>query len=771
MKGANDVEVFGKSADNWRNTGVHTGCNQKSVCTSETNGLRRTSRAYGRIWKVWIIAIVISIAIPTYAFAATGDVLNYNDMAVVWGPNPVGRWGSGDNDENGVIVVANSMYNAAIVTCGYDVLDSRFTHEVKAKLSNASTGGNFYTFAQTFECFQGQDGYNYPSWNRSGTGVVDTLASLYGSSNVWWSIYDSYLLQSAKEDLQAILNGEDLGGGSGSGTGTASYTYTGKTQYYNGTSANYGTNKFQNGDKIISFSLNDSAERMPEEYYIKFRNTDLQDMYNSYPVSEYDYYAAISSVSNSSSATGWSWTINIYAIPKGKAELTYETLTIGNTTNRVPLILKTEISTRYYSLRITAAKATYSGTVFTVNSGNVGTVQSITANTANIINKTQQSGVLGTVYVMGGAGDTPVTPPTNWPDNPTQTPVTPPEVPEYDEPVSGNPPDYTPYSITTPYTDTSTGNTYVYNTYNNYSYDYTNSYPPDDYTDLYGWLNSIFNQLKFIQMRLTINLIELSAQIEDMIKGNDANTAQIIAKLEQIIRAINNAGSTINGTLGRVQAAIDAGLGAIYELIGDFMSDVHADFVSIGEYMESLFVWLAEQIEYSMGDGYDDSSVLTWLKKIYSKMGMGIRSKPVDPVADPVGAWDWLGQLIQSILGALSNVVGELTGTVGELFNGIKEKFPFSIPWDLAAILALFDAAPVTPQATIDYTIFEDGPISIPVHWDINMHYLDDTMGTIRAMEDIVFCFYLLLKTDWLSNVFDGIGDYLGGKFRTAVRS
>lgn len=747
LRGANHARSFGADTDTRRCRYIYQG----RICESlqwllEFAGAAKIRRGFQRLW---LTLVLVFLVMPTNALALTAS-----DMGVVWGPNPVGRWGSGESDEQGVICVANNAFNAALVTCGVSTNDERLTFVAKAKLSNRLSGGNFYTLSQCFSCFQGNDGYDYPAWNRSATGVVDSMANLFGPENVWWGLYESYLLTSAKEDLSTILNGGSLGGGSGSGTGTTSYTYTGKAHYYSGTSANYGNNKFQNGDKIITFALNDSYDRMPAEYYIKFRNTDLQDMYTSYPTSDYDYYAAVSSTSNSSSATGWSWIINIYAIPKGKAVLTYETLTVGDTTNRVPLILKAESSTRYYSLRITAVKATYSDSVFTINAGSVGTVQSATASTGNIINKSQNSGVLGTVYVMGGPDDTPVTPPTNWPDEPTQTPVTPPEVPEYDEPVSGNPPDYTPYSITTPYTDTSTGNVYVYNTYNTYSFDYTNSYPPDDYTDLYGWLNSIFNQLKLIQMRLTINLIELSGQIEDMIKGNDANTAQIVAKLEQIIRAINNAGSTVNSTLGRVQAAIDAGLGAIYELIGDFMADVHADFVSIGSYMENCIVWLAEQIEYSMGDGYDDSSLLFWLKRIYNKLGAGrVNTRPTDPVADPVGIGDWLAQLFQNFLGGLLGIGGEALDAVLDALGDLREKFPFSIPWDLAAILGLLVADPVAPNFDVpQYTITSEGLQQVATY-HIDLSAFDDVMVGVRTMETLVFAFCLAFKTDFFKGL------------------
>ena len=87
---------------------------------------------------------------------------------------------------------------------------------------------------------------------------------------------------------------------------------------------------------------------------------------------------------------------------------------------------------------------------------------------------------------------------------------------------------------------------------------------------------------------------------------------------------------------------------------GYLQDDVNKGFEHLENYMWKCFQWLSKQFDFSFdAPEYDDSSILSWLKKIYSKMGTGIRSKPVDPVVDPVGAWNWLEQLIQGILGTL----------------------------------------------------------------------------------------------------------------------
>ena len=197
----------------------------------------RTAKNRRGFQRLWFALVLVFLFIPCNALGLTAG-----DMGVVWGPNPVGRWGSGQSDEQGVICVADNTFNAALVTCGVMTNDERLTAEAKAKLSNSNSGGSFYTLSSSFHCFQSEDGYNYPSWNRAATGVVDSMANLFGPENVWWGLYESYLLTSAKEDLTTVLNGGSLGdGGSGSGTGTLDYAWPmyGNRDLYSSTNFTY----------------------------------------------------------------------------------------------------------------------------------------------------------------------------------------------------------------------------------------------------------------------------------------------------------------------------------------------------------------------------------------------------------------------------------------------------------------------------------------------------------------------------------------------------
>lgn len=172
-----------------------------------------------------ILALVLTL-IPRCAFAAS-PVLSYNDMGILWGPQLI----DAPNELNGVVVSANSNLNAALVSLGHDVLDPNLTHDVKAKLSNESTGGAFYAFAQLFESAYPVGGpQNFPSWGytpgsstTSMWGAFATWVTSLGEGNVWWAEYTDAQFASAGEDLEAVLNGGNAGGsGGGSGGGDSS---------------------------------------------------------------------------------------------------------------------------------------------------------------------------------------------------------------------------------------------------------------------------------------------------------------------------------------------------------------------------------------------------------------------------------------------------------------------------------------------------------------------------------------------------------------------
>ena len=95
-----------------------------------------------------LLAVVPSFLFVSPAYASTGVSLGFNEQGVAWGPETVSAPGGGHPNEYGQILVAYDRWYAALLVLGVSPNDSRLDHTAMAKLSNQSTGGAFYTFAQ-----------------------------------------------------------------------------------------------------------------------------------------------------------------------------------------------------------------------------------------------------------------------------------------------------------------------------------------------------------------------------------------------------------------------------------------------------------------------------------------------------------------------------------------------------------------------------------------------------------------------------------------------
>ena len=172
-------------------------------------------------------------------------------------------------------------------------------------------------------------------------------------------------------------------------------------------------------------------------------------------------------------------------------------------------------------------------------------------------------------------------------------------------------------------------------------------------------------------------------------------------------------------------------------------------FNGLEDYMHDLAVWLAEQLDYNVNvDPYDDTSVLFWLRQIYSRLGNLPKSPTniMDPdPTEPFDFWAWLMNLIADTVGG---IIGDLVGDVAGLLDLFKDKFPFSIPWDIAALLALLDGTRATP-------VFDVKLVAVQGWWSettfrIDLTPFNSVASACRTMVNIVWVMCLVMKTDWM---------------------
>lgn len=84
-------------------------------------------------------------------------------------------------------------------------------------------------------------------------------------------------------------------------------------------------------------------------------------------------------------------------------------------------------------------------------------------------------------------------------------------------------------------------------------------------------------------------------------------------------------------------------------------------------------------------------------------------------------------------------------GIVSNDLERLKTKFPFSVPWDLLAILLLFDADPVTPSFSVPLVYFDGSTRTQAL--DVDLEPFDSTMATWRRLVFIAFAAALALKS------------------------
>lgn len=200
-------------------------------------------------------------------------------------------------------------------------------------------------------------------------------------------------------------------------------------------------------------------------------------------------------------------------------------------------------------------------------------------------------------------------------------------------------------------------------------------------------------------------------------------TTETTADLTPILQAIRILNSNVVAGFGNIEAVMETCCQNMRNLFGGWM--------------QTLTQWLSQMLDV-MEDEY------RWLQAIYYKLGSGQASQP-DVVTDDGGYWDWLAALAALVLGNLPATLAELSGAA-EALTGV---FPFSVPWDLAAVLGLFVAEPVAPVITLPWGFGPDSVANVTV----DCSQWSGVMAVAREVEFVLFAAGLALHTrDLLSN-------------------
>lgn len=214
------------------------------------------------------------------------------------------------------------------------------------------------------------------------------------------------------------------------------------------------------------------------------------------------------------------------------------------------------------------------------------------------------------------------------------------------------------------------------------------------------------------------------------VTNSTTTTTVDLTPILEAIRAVNSNIISYGNALNADFDTLSSNIAGCFETFTDYF----------GEWMETISGQLQVWNEQFLTE---IRIVENWLEGIFYKIPGGGSSVP-DPTTDEEEYFDWLKYLINLILEKLG-LLDSLTD-FANLFAQLRTVFPFSVPWDIAAILGLFAHEPVTPVFDMPYPTYVNGQwIARGVACDLTPW---NTVAQVcRTFIRILFAYYLALWT------------------------
>ena len=723
----------------------------RCLCGAACLPRERSARCAARVPRVRVACIFLLVFALTFVLF---PVMGFAD----WTTSTTVERGTDVTGESYIVVSGkpcNSGYYAAARACGYsDNEISRFTAEEKAYASNPATGGSFYVLANSFVLDS-----DLSPFTQAFKLFLDGLEKIFGTAiydSIWtYRPVDSTLLAAASRDLVNILDGGTGGGGGSGSTRPDRLSFSdGYVRYLNGTSS-YGDRilRITDGDTTISNRVTSSGAARDD---VVFSNSvdvvwDINGFidWSSLPddVDYEDFYIVFYTRSSNLSGDR-PYLADLYYVPDSTSTVTVGSTSFGSL--QCNYLDRIVFSGVYYRLLSILCNVTYNNGTFTIT-------QPVPASSPHVFSQTSSSSGLSVGGFACAAGSShasigPTVPPVNnWPDPPTTPNPSPPDVPsptddptpQPDPPTLPNPGTDVTVDPYTPDPDPPTNPVITYD-----------PNPTGTAADYRPWLDAILALLRMINTSIRDGFGDLRGYLTEHC---DHIREQIHDDVVTLGLKVSNAVN--NGFVGFERWLQGTFAGYFIDEL-DYV--IGQQFAELEDYLHSLFQWLASQFDYSFGGSvYDDSSVVNWLRRIYSQLGGASPNPGIGD--DPDDGFDWWSWLIGLISDAIGGIVTDLVGDIGGFIAAVAEKFPFSIPADIVAYLTLLDAPRQTPRFVITIPAISGWWASFD--FTIDFSPFDTAMATVRSMVLIWWGFVLVMKTDWLGSVFDDAASMVTGFF------
>lgn len=597
---------------------------------------------WSRWW--WASALVILLAVlgvPSAAYAS-------ESWGTVDGPFVTGQTA---NNEGYVVLNVGSQYDAALCVIGRGSDKIQLSNEQFAKLSNASTGGRFYEFAQAFTAL-GNDGTanHYVGWWGDTLYQANMVSLNGGYGHVWATETNQSKIASALEDYMVIYNGGSLGGGGSTPSNTypAGYYYKISTNINN--YAPFSANQ-SFGLKYVYWSV-ELYDEMKAEANRHGATIVLASKYNT---------------ANSSSLPGLNQWYSDW-------KLNYDS---GYTFSH-------RNGDGYVSSGAAAQNFTIFGDLSRLyyKSGNLSFHWSFSQNYNTVTGPWYYVGAFNPddfekVYLDPNGN--------NWPDAPTPEPTPDPTVPE---------PSDVDLDVTFP----------------SLSVTIDNDFTPD----LQGILDAMDEHCQHLQRAIYNGLAGLFESLKEFEEGLYTH---YVTYIHDVLEWLQD----------------------WFEMLQSDMDKIDIDISAINRYLYRIL----QEIGSNDGNATDVTGIESQLDTIIARLDALLVVESADAALD-------LAHFLLDLLGELLDTVGSVVSGVTEAFGDLTEVFPFSIPWDIAAIAALFAAEPVTPAFDIPFPAIAGGEGTL-IHVDLSD--FDGIASVGRAGILILFATGLALRTPQLMGV------------------
>lgn len=240
------------------------------------------------------------------------------------------------------------------------------------------------------------------------------------------------------------------------------------------------------------------------------------------------------------------------------------------------------------------------------------------------------------------------------------------------------------------------------------------------------------------------------------IVNNTYNVTQTDVDLQPVIDAISIVNQSIqqaNRNINTIDNNLKTGFQAIasqFDAWGNWWSETWNNYTS---WQDGWWSWLNQTLEGMRIEFAEYANDITvWLSMIYNKIGSSvtIRNPNVgdnEETGDLLdNFFDWLAGLIEKLV---QLITGDLSGAV-RTFGDLKTRFPFSIPWDLYALLVLFSHSPVTPVFDLPFSYVGQNWTVYTQYVHIDLSDFDYIAEAFRWCSLALFSLALAWKTPYM---------------------